>query len=433
MMEKILPKVLVVGINAWREDGTAHTLKNIFSCWNPGRLAHIYTRADMPFTNVASRFFQISETEVLKSIFKPWRMVGKEVQNIERTEDENIEIEKERYAKAHTFHSDLLPLCREMVWLLGHWRGRALKEFVSEFAPDLLFIPIYPTVYMGWLQRLIIKWTGKPFVCYLADDNYSYESCKSFLSHAHRYWMRKNVKWLSENCKQMFVIVEKEKEETDRLFGKNSIILTKGIDFSNKSFVLHPINKPINFVYTGSLIIGRDKTMAKIADAINKINNEAGEIKACLNVYSGDNPIPEVMSRLNNGASKHNGFLQRNEVDRIQQEADVVIFAEALMGKDSNIARLSFSTKITDYLANGKCILAVGKNYIAPIDYFVRNDSAIVATISEDIYSAIKQLCDNPQLIEEYSRKAYDCAVRNHEKGMIDKRFIDAMCKAAKI
>lgn len=432
-METDLPKVLVVGINAWREDGTAHTLKNIFACWEPGKLAHIYTRADLPFTRVASRFFQISETEVLKSVFRPWRMVGREVASTEQAEDGDIAEEQNRYARAHSRHSDLLPLCRELVWLLGHWRGRRLREFVATFSPDLLFIPIYPTVYMGWLQRLVIKWTGKPFVCYLADDNYSYASCSNVLQYIHRFWLRRNVRWLSTHCRQMFVIVEKEKEETDRLFGTDSKILTKSIDFTHKPYSPHPLSHPLNFVYTGSLIIGRDKTMAQIADAVNRVNEEAGETRACLHVYSGDNPVPEVMARLNRGASTHHGFLQRSEVDRVQREADVVVFAEALEGREANIARLSFSTKITDYLANGKCVLAIGKGDIAPIDYFVRNDSAIVATSSGGIYDVVKNLCDNPPLIAAYSRKAYDCARRNHEKGAVERRFIENMCRAAQV
>jgi len=430
-MKRCLPKVLVVGINAWREDGTAHTLKNIFSCWDSAKLALVYTRADLPYTNVASRYFQISEIDVLESVFKPWLTVGREVDNKLIQKDIRIEEEHKRYAKAHTYHSDLLPLCREFVWLLGHWRSKRLKKFVSDFDPDILFIPIYPTVYMGWLQRLIIKWTAKPFVCYLADDNYSYESCKSLWAFVHRFWLRRNVKWLAEHCRQMFVIVDKEKEETDRLFGTNSVILTKSVDFSKRPYVNHSVNKPISFVYTGSLIIGRDKTLALIADAINEVNKKAGKILARLNIYSGDIPAFEVMNRLNKGAAKYNGFLQRSEIDRVQQEADVVVFAEALEGKDANIARLSFSTKITDYLANGKCVLAVGKDHIAPIDYFVKNDSAIVVTEADQIYAAIKNLCDNSSLIEVYSKKAYDCAVRNHEKAKVDKMFIENMCKVA--
>ena len=103
------------------------------------------------------------------------------------------------------------------------------------------------------------------------------------------------------------------------------------------------------------------------------------------------------------------------------------MFAESLVGKEANVAKLSFSTKITDYLSNGKCIFAVGKEYIAPIDYFVRNDSAIVSTNVEDIKQNIKRIIDNPAIVTEYSKKAYDCAVRNHEKNMVDQRFINSM------
>jgi glycosyltransferase involved in cell wall biosynthesis len=226
----------------------------------------------------------------------------------------------------------------------------------------------------------------------------------------------------------MFVIVEKEKEDTDKLFGTDSVILTKGIDFSNRPFASHPLNNPIKFVYTGNLIIGRDKTMALIADAINELNGD--DLKVELDIYSKDVPDDTIMARLNRESSHHKGFIQRSDVDRVQREADVVVFAEALEGKSANIARLSFSTKITDYLANGKCILAVGKDYIAPIDYFIKNDSAIIATGAEQIKEKIKLIVDNPSIVAEYGQKAYDCAVRNHEKAEVDRRFINSMIKA---
>lgn len=422
-----LPRVLVVGTNPWREDGTAHTLKNIFSCWEPNKLALIYTKSGLPYTNVASRFFQISENLILKNLIKPWKPIGQEVKSTEIVDTKLTVEENARYAKAHKNPSMLLTICREFVWLLGHWRSKALNNFIKDFNPELLFIPIYPTVYTSWIQKYVIRKTKKPFACYLADDNYSYDSCKGFFSYLHRFWLRKNVRWLSTHCNQMYVIVEKEKEDTDKLFGTDSLILTKSIDFINRPFAPHPLNKPIKFVYTGSLIIGRDKTMAMIADAINEVNKDG--IKAELDIYSKDEPVAEVMARLNNGASHHRGFIQRDQVDRVQQEADVVVFAEALEGKAANIARLSFSTKITDYLANGKCILAVGKKDIAPIDYFERNDSAIIAYSKQEIFQKISSIVNTPGLIAEYSKKAYDCAVRNHEKKMVDARFIESMVK----
>ena len=109
-----------------------------------------------------------------------------------------------------------------------------------------------------------------------------------------------------------------------------------------------------------------------------------------------------------------------------------MVFAEGLEGKEANIAKLSFSTKITDYLASGKCVFAIGKENIAPMDYFQRNDSAIIAHNAKEIEQQIRRIVSSPELISEYSRKAYDCAFKNHNREMMDKRFIETMCKAVK-
>lgn len=429
-MKTELPKVLVVGINAWREDGTAHTLMDIFRCWDPNNIALVYTRADLPNTEVCHKYFQISESQVLKSVLKPWMKVGRIVENTPSKEAKEIQEEHARYTQAHKKKSPLLPLIREFVWKFGHWKTPALRGFVNDFNPDIIFVPIYPTVYMGWIQKYIIKLTRKPTVCYLADDNYSYDSCKGVLNFIHRWWLRKQVGPLARGCKEMFVIVDKEKEDTDSRFGTDSVILTKSIDFEGKNYHQHIPNSPLKFVYTGSMIIGRDKTLAMLADVVNSINTEKGQTCAELYIYSQTEPNDEILSRINREASHFCGRIGRDEVIKVQQEADVVVFAEALEGRDANEAKLSFSTKITDYMSNGKCILAIGKNDIAPIDYFRKYDSALIANTKEQVEERISQLVNNPMLTDEYGKKAFDCAVKNHDKKMMNDRFIITMKKA---
>lgn len=429
--KQILPKVLVVGINAWKEGATTHTLMEIFRCWDPERLALVYTRADLPNTKVCENYFQISESQVLKSVFKPWKTVGRVVQNTGVVDIEESKQEQERYAKAHKKNSSLLPLLREFVWKFGRWKSKELKEFVRQFDPDIIFIPIYPTAYMGRIQRYITKLTGKPTVCYLADDNYSYDSCDTLWRYVQRFWLRRHVAPIAKNCSEMFVIVEKEKEDTDQRFGTDSVILTKGIDFTNRTFEPVSITSPIKFVYTGSMVIGRDKTLALLADSINKVNSD-GNVKAELYIYSQTQPSDEILSRINVGASHYCGRVGRDEVIDIQKNAHVVVFAEALSGKEANAAKLSFSTKITDYLSNGKCILAIGKDYIAPIDYFTRNDSALVASDVDSIAIRVQEIIEKPSLINEYGSKAFECARRNHDKHVIAERFVSVMKKAAR-
>lgn len=425
-----LPRVLVVDINPWREDGTSHTMKNIFTCWEPEKVAQIYTKPIMPYTKVASRFFQIDESVVIRSVLKPWLCAGEEVVSLVNSVGKGLsETRRDSITSGACF--SFMYLCREILWLFGHWRSRKLEAFLKDYNPELIFACIQPTVFSGWIERYIIQKTGKPFVCYLADDNYSYESCSNIWSYLHRFWLRKNVKWLSTHCKQMFVIVEKEKEDTDKRFGTDSVILTKSIDFNGKKYQSHKPNEPLKFIYTGSMIIGRDKTLALVADAINKINKESGCTKAEFYIYSQSEPNDEILVRINNGASHFCGMIGRDEVQHVQKEADVVVFAEALVGKESNAAKLSFSTKITDYLSNGKCVLAIGKEDIAPIDYFKRNDSALIAYTGTDVEKRVREIVGNPQLIEQYGKKAFDCAVRNHEKAMMDERFIKTMKRAS--
>lgn len=427
--DRNMPKVLVIGINAWRVEGTTHTLMDIFSNWDPERLALIYTRSDYPNTSVCNRFFQISEEQIIKSVFKPWMKVGRVVGNqLVDKYDKDVSVEHKRYSLAHKKKSSLLPLLREIVWKFGKWKTKALKDFVLDFEPDIIFIPIYPTVYMGRIQQYIANLTKKPTVCYLADDNYSYDACKNVCDYIHRFWLRKKVAPLAKGCKEMFVIVDKEKEETDKLFGTNSVILTKSIDFSNLKYEYKKPNNPLRFVYTGSLIIGRDKTLALLANSINSLNKN--EIKAELYIYSQTTPTNSVLKQINSGSSYFCGKVERAKIQDIIRDADVVVFAEALEGKSANVARLSFSTKITDYLSGGKCILAIGNDYIAPIDYFQRNDAAIIAHNSQEIKDRISDIVNNPSLLDEYGKKAFSCAMRNHDKKLVSKRFISTMLKA---
>ena len=119
-----------------------------------------------------------------------------------------------------------------------------------------------------------------------------------------------------------------------------------------------------------------------------------------------------------------------DQVHQVQKEADILVFVESLEKKFRYTARLSFSTKITDYLKSGKCIFAVGDSQIAPIDYFNRFDSAITATSYAEIGEKLSMLAENAKLIEEYSRKAFECGKMNHDKQKMQKKLHHAIMEA---
>lgn len=420
-------KVLVVGINPWIDNTGINTLINFFDGWDKNSIAHIYTRAKLPNTHMCDKFFRISEPKVMKSLLKRSIKTGEEVFN---SNEEAVEASQENqiYNKKH---SSLMSLAREFVWLLGKWKTKELDKFLDEYDADVLFFPVYANVYMNRLQNYIRKRTKKPVVLYVSDDNYSYKSIvKTPVSFFTRFWLRSQEKKLFKNAQKIMVIAPKQKEEYDRLFNTNSVILTKGIDFSKIPYEEKPLNRPVKMVYTGKLIIGRWLSLAKIAEALGEINKD--ETKVELDIYTTDALTEEQKVKLNRNGCSVKGALTLDEVQAVQKQADILVFVESLEKEFRYTARLSFSTKITDYLKSGKCIFAVGDKDIAPIDYFNRYDSAVTATSYDEIGLKLKELINNKEKITEYSKKAYDCGKEHHNLELMNKTLVDTINDASK-
>lgn len=427
-----MPKVLAISLSTWRKDSGNHTQTDVFKFWDKERLAQIYTKSDLPNTPVCDKFFRISENAVMHSVINR-RPVGEEVQNCAETQTQDekaIEQEKRIYERAHKKKSWFLTIMREVVWTFGRWKTPALDKFVEDFDADVYFVPIYPVVYMGKIQKYILKKFPKPYVCYLADDNYSYLACgKNPLAYLHRFMLRKVVKDLAENCDEMFTITKTEARDTDKLFGTHSVVLTKGIDYSELKYEQKEISKPVKMVYTGQLMLGRSFSLVEVAKALKNINK--GETKLTLDIYT-PTPLDEQSTAIlnSNGCTLHEP-VPKEQVAAIQREADIVVFAESLEKEYKMIARLSFSTKLTDYFASGKCIFAIGDKAIAPIEYLEENDAAVIATEYEQIEPALLSLVNDPQKISEYGKKAFECGRKNHESSAVKEVFIGTLTRAA--
>lgn len=419
------PKVLVIGINPWIDNTGINTLINFFKDWGVDSIAHMYTRDQLPNTVICQKFFRISENRLINSV---WNRSIKTGEMVENTETAKSQSPNALYQKKH---SEWMTLAREVVWKLGKWHTKELDTFLDEFSPDVIFCPVYSTVYMCRLQNYVANRTKKPIVLYVSDDNYSYQSiAKTPVAYLSRFWLRHQEKKLFERAKKVLVIAPKQKEEYDRLFHTDCGILTKGIDFSQYPYKEKELNDPIRMVYTGKLIIGRWKSLAAIADAMGKINS--GRTKVVLNIYTTDELTDEQKTALNRNGCQVCGALPLNEVQAVQEDADILVFAECLEDPYRYTARLSFSTKVTDYLRAGKCIFAIGDKDIAPIDYFTRYDSAVTATSYEEVYAKLQMLVDRPELITEYGKKGYECGRAHHDEQKMSQLLTQTIMDAAR-
>jgi glycosyltransferase involved in cell wall biosynthesis len=324
-----------------------------------------------------------------------------------------------------------MTIAREIVWSLGKWKTKELDNFIESFNSDVYFVPIYPVVYMGKLQLYILKKHPKPYVCYLADDNYSYKICgNNPAAYIHRFLLRRVVRKLAVNCDEMFTITKTEAEDTDKQFGTHSIVLTKGIDYTNLTFHEKEIQEPIKMVYTGKLVIGRASSLVTISKALSEINRD--RIRMTLDIYSPDVMDSKTMQALNSNGCHFCGCVPKEKVAAIQDSADIVIFVESLEKKYRYAARLSFSTKLTDYFKSGKCIFAIGDKSIAPIEYLNENDAAVIATENSEVGEKLLLMADNPEIIKKYSKKSFDCGKLNHDEQRMKETLLSTFIRASR-
>ena len=83
-------KILVISRNAWNNsNSTGNTATNFFSNWNDWEFANLFCRNEIPNNDICKRYFRISESDLLRGLFKSDK-IGKAASYEEFTEETEI-------------------------------------------------------------------------------------------------------------------------------------------------------------------------------------------------------------------------------------------------------------------------------------------------------------------------------------------------------
>jgi len=426
-MFKTSPRVLVSTVGAWSDSTGSNTMSELFREYDKDKLACLYIRADISDSAACRRYFHIYEGRVMKSVVKRGMTTGEQfVLGETHKELSDLDEEKARYDNFRRKSNWFYLFAREFVWVLGRWKTKELNAFLEDFKPEVVFFPIEGYIHFNRINEYIIKRCHpKRIIGYLWDDNFTYKQNKESLGfYLHRWWLRQGVRRLVHKCDTVFAICPKMKRELDTEFGINSVLLTKPIYQFNDIKTELP-HHPIKILYTGKLIYGRDETIADIVKVIKEINKD--EQKVVLQLYTNTDLSETLRKRIClEDCCELKGFVPQSEVLKIQKEADVLLYAESF--SDTHLtARLSFSTKMTDYLASGVCIWAVGNKDLAPIEYLKEENAGLVSVDEKSIRETLYQITKSPELLQEYATRAQQCGKKNHNADLIQQTISQAI------
>lgn len=388
-----------------------NTFLNVFEDFPDVQFFSVYTKNGYPDSSI-ERAFQITDKQLLKRLLHRTKIVGRTVP--ERDGQENAPAEDKMVTFARKKRYIPMFWAQSLLWLPPYWKSEALHTFLDEVQPDLLFTILSDSVPLNKLIWHIQCYLQKPLVVYAWDNNYTLQlgltSPLVFLNRCiNRHYMRKTV----QKAEQLYVISEIQKQDYEKAFGVSCKILTKSADFSGKPPVKSKYNSPLQLVVTGNIGTNRWKSLAIIAEALEQINQNG--VRAQLRIYTATPLTAKMEKALKKGDSSFiMGSVPANEVPKIQEAADILVHVEALDLKNRLAVRQSFSTKLVDYFKAARPILAVGPREVASIDHLIRNDCALICQTVAEVQRALESVLDNPDKLNDLSKKAFACGKRNH-------------------
>ena len=412
-------KILVISNSPFRTDSNlGKTLSALFREFNSNELHQLYFHSSIPDVCSCEEYYQISEKQIIESCFgvvkkRCGRIINKPVTSLFLNKSHSFLKEKK--------DSTILLWFREELWKCSWWNHSVLQQWISAWAPQLIFFVLSNSASRANFVRKLSKDRDCPVILYVTDDYYHDMRLKSSFARKLFYCnLQKSIRRMSSCVKAVIGCSELASKEFSELLHVNgkTVFTPYSIECDKISFKRRG-NYPLILRYFGNLTLERWKVLHVLGEKIARINGDGR--KAFLEIYSSQ-PSREILDAVNvTNGSQYMGWVSGEKYWKLLEDADISVHVESFSEEACRRTRLSISTKIADYLGPGKCILAVGREDLASIQHL--KDCACIVNRPEDIDSALEDLFQNQSRRFELAESAREKAVLQHDPHHVSKQL----------
>lgn len=384
-------RILVVS-NIELDDTNAagNTFANWLTGWLDTEVSSLYCRTALPHNDFCDSFYRISSISVVKNILTPWK-IGEYIKKRDARLQSAERIEGQIINKIKRGGLSFLHVLNDIVISSRIWQNRRYKDYIHSFDPDIVFYFAKSEAFIYQNLKFLKRHTKAKFVAFFADDMYSMYQGRGFKNWIFRQRYPKLIKMSDKNYGASLLMCDTYSKQ----FGITLSPLYKGCNISSSK---NQCNEPIRIVYAGNLFYGRDKTLGKIIEVLQRINSE--KQLAFVEIYTNAVITDENKVALNvEGTSKIMGSRRFADIQEILKEADIVLHVESFEPQNIKIVRLSYSTKISDCLESGSMMLVVGPSGIASVEEAKCIDGVVVIDKEDLIEKNIRSVIADPNSI----------------------------------
>lgn len=417
-------RILIISRTPWNNSNSfGNTFTNLFGGMQDVEIFNICCQAGSTENNIVCKTLQMSESSVINSL------KGKSIAITTSSQNSVESVEKMQVAGKKN-RSPWMFIARDMIWKVGGFRWKsAVKRFVKDVAPDIIYLPIYGSWYICDLDEYIIKVAKCPVVGHITDDGYGYAPNEQEIGLARIYRMVLRKKWrdLIKKCSYIEVFADNMKQEYERLFNVPCHGIGKGMlpDEVYKPQI-RPNKDELHFVYTGGIGGERYSVLMALAKSFS-----CQSIKKCyLDIYSAT-PLTDAMKTEMDAIESviFHGAVSGSEVRKIQMDADYLVHVEGFSKESICSTRMSFSTKIPDYLSTGNVMFAIGPAEINSIQVLQSRDIAVVCDSLDKIAPTVFRLCNGEIDTAAIQDRAYTYLTTERNKSIIQAGMLERLKK----
>lgn len=427
-------RILLITDEEWND---AVYGNNILTNWFEGfdaEFAQIYCSPGLPYNQVCDRYFRITDAQMVRSFFTGKRAGGVVQKPSQEDDVKQSKVNAQRTGsykwlkKISLYVHTPMMMLRDAIWLWGRYDKIALKQFIDEFKPDVVFCPRMFIPKLRRLENIVSTMTDAPFVAFTADNEASL-NCYSWspLFWIRRFAIHNSFKKHVSLYRHYFMFSEDQAEEYHQQYGLPTSCLYK-CGFFTDEFEPKSVSSPIRMVYAGRLYCNRWKTLAVIGEALEKLNQD--EVKMILDVYTADVLTKKQEKALLGYKHLHvHSPITPTQLTTEYKKADIALHVESFDKEFRAATRYSFSTKIIDLMASSCAIMAICWEKHAGYQYLKQHDAAFCISSNDDILPMLEKICCRPILIGKYAEKAWKCGVENHTREKIEDQIKETFDK----
>ena len=429
-----LPRVLIVGQTFNNKTGGGITQSNLFSGWDPDKLAVACTAHLIKDSNpdICNNYYQLGQKEhtwifpfsLLHRKFSSGPMKFEQNQFIKPT---LVEHKKFRSKLVDNFFYPFLEFSGLIHRISRIKLSPDFCNWVKDFNPDVIYAQGQDRERILFSLQLH-TFLKKPLIYHFMDDWPSTISEKGILKN---FWFKKidkDLKMLLDRATILMSISDWMAAEYKIRYNKNFITFQNpvNIDFWGKyQKINYELNPSPYILYAGRIGLGIQSSLEIVAKAVEIINKE---INTSIKFVLQTPEIPEWVS--NYTCVEHNGLLPYSELPGKFSDADILLIPYDFSPESIKYIQYSMPTKAPEYMISGTPILIFAPEMTALVKYAQKNEWAKIVTKDDipDLCIAIKDLILNKCVRERIGRNAKKIAKEMHDSNIISYNFQKLIC-----